>query len=263
MSIWLDPVRRGLDDAVTPVRFFFRDDDVGWGDDRLFRMLDAFDAVSVPIDLAVIPAELSETLARRLALRLAVSEGRLRVHQHGYRHANHETQGRKCEFGPGRAAADQAEDLRAGRQRLLDTFDDRCDPIFTPPWNRCTQVTADLLAAGGYRALSRTVGASQLRLEGLSEIPVSVDWCRWQRSPDGRIGLGREIATCAARGVPVGIMLHHAAMPSGDRMALMELLRLLSEHPNASCIAMASLIAASDHARIGEIVAARLRRPTA
>ena len=38
------------------------------------------------------------------------------------------------------------------------------DPIFTPPWNRCTQATADCLAMLGYRVLSRDATASRLRL---------------------------------------------------------------------------------------------------
>ena len=39
---WLDPLRRALDASPAPATFFFRDDDVGWSDDRLFSLLDLF-----------------------------------------------------------------------------------------------------------------------------------------------------------------------------------------------------------------------------
>ena len=41
-----------------PVPVFFRDDDAGWDDTRLFELLDRFAACSLPVDLAVIPMEL-------------------------------------------------------------------------------------------------------------------------------------------------------------------------------------------------------------
>ena len=40
MTMWLDPLRAALDDTPRPVDFFFRDDDAGWDDERLFAMLE-------------------------------------------------------------------------------------------------------------------------------------------------------------------------------------------------------------------------------
>jgi len=242
MSRWLDPVRRTLDEAAVPIPFFFRDDDGGWDDDRMFGLLDVFEALSIPIDLAVIPAAVSDSLAARLSDRLRSSAGQIRVHQHGYSHSNHEIGGKKCEFGSNRSVADQANDLRMGHRRLIDAFADDCDPIFTPPWNRCTQVTAGLLAAGPYRALSRNSGARQLRLEDLSEISVCVDWCRREVHPEGPAEMGREIAVHASHGAPVGIMLHHARIASKHHAAVTDFLSLLSGHPNAESVSMNSLI---------------------
>ena len=242
VSRWLDPVRRTLDDAAESVPFFFRDDDGGWDDDRLFGLLDVFEALSIPIDLALIPAAVSDSLANRLSARLRSSAGRIRLHQHGYSHANHEIGGKKCEFGPNRSAADQANDLRMGHCRLIEAFSDYCDPIFTPPWNRCIQTTADLLAAGPYRALSRNLGARQLRLGDLSEISVCIDWCRQDVHPESPTEMGREIAVHASHGAPVGIMLHHGSVPSRHHAAVTDLLSLLSGHPNAEIVPMQSLI---------------------
>ena len=46
MSSWLQPVEAALDAAPAPVPVFFRDDDAGWGDERLLALLDAFAARS-------------------------------------------------------------------------------------------------------------------------------------------------------------------------------------------------------------------------
>ena len=74
------------------------------------------------------------------------------LHQHGLAHVNHEREGRKCEFGPSRDAAAQRRDIADGRERLAALLGDRVDPIFTPPWNRCTADTGAVLAELGFAA---------------------------------------------------------------------------------------------------------------
>src|SRR5215510_293069 len=120
MRTWLDPFRQALDAVATPIRFFCRDDDIGWGDDRLFELLDLFATYAVPIDLAVIPRALTPGLARQLCTRVEVASGRIALHQHGFAHVNHEPAGRKCEFGPARSTAMQQHDIALGQQRLHD-----------------------------------------------------------------------------------------------------------------------------------------------
>lgn len=241
MSAWLDPVRRALDGAGAPVTFFFRDDDAGWSDDRLYRLLDVFQRQAIPIDLAVIPTALGDSLARCLVDRLQSSAGRIGLHQHGFSHVNHEVAGRKCEFGPSRGEADQAEDLRAGKRHLEDAMGPVFDPIFTPPWNRCTQATANALASCGYRVLSRDITAPPLQLNDLSELPVCVDWCGAEKRGEGLPWIGRQITEHVTRGIPVGIMLHHAVMSQENRIAVAELLDLLASDGNATCTSMATL----------------------
>jgi len=234
---WLDPIREALDRDRFPAALFFRNDDVGWEDERLLPLLDLFAARSLPLDLAVIPAALADAAAQMLADRCAASGGRLRVHQHGWRHANHESAGRKCEFGPTRSKEDQAADLRAGRDRLQPALGQFADPIFTPPWNRCTQATADMLAAASFRVLSRDAGATPLEGGRLIELPVSVDWDRAVRR-NGYAGLGKALAAGPASHRPVGVMLHHAALDAAALTELAALLDLLAHHDNARCLTM-------------------------
>jgi peptidoglycan/xylan/chitin deacetylase (PgdA/CDA1 family) len=218
---WLDALRHALDTAAS-VRFFFRDDDAGWEDERLYRLLDLFAEHRVALDLAVIPQALSEASAENLRKRW--HSGLLGLHQHGYSHTNHETEGRKYEFGPGRTRAQQRHDLITGRERLAALLGPALEPIFTPPWNRCTETTTACLAELGYRLLSREARAQPLALHGLTELPITVDWLRQHRGEAIRIGQR-----------PVGIMLHHALMDEQDLHGVRELLALLAKYDNVQC----------------------------
>ena len=77
MSAWLDPVRHALDSRATPVAVFVRDDDAGWDDAALARLLDVCATHRAPIDLAVIPAALDDERAAWLLARRDAHPARL------------------------------------------------------------------------------------------------------------------------------------------------------------------------------------------
>jgi hypothetical protein len=248
----LRPLERALDAARAPVTFFFRDDDGGWADLRLRALLDVHEEYGMPVDLALIPDALSPWLIRHLERR-ASRNGLLGLHQHGRAHVNHETTGRKCEFGGSRAAVDQYADIEAGKRRLADAFGGRVDPIFTPPWNRCTQVTVVSLDALGFRVLSRDRGAEALDPLGLVELPVSVDWCGRADARPTLAQLGERIARAAEESSPVGIMFHHAVMDDETHRDVASLFALLARHRNARCARMAALCAQETGASAGAL----------
>jgi peptidoglycan/xylan/chitin deacetylase (PgdA/CDA1 family) len=237
---WLDGVRAALDEADTPRRFFFRDDDAGWRDDRLREVFGCFQAHGIPLDVAVIPAELTPELTRELGAR--VSAGGVRVHQHGYAHVNHELTGRKCEFGPGRTPAAIADDIAEGQRRMRDAFGSHADAVFTPPWNRCEPAVADTLVSLGFEVLSRDSTAPTLDRPDIAEVPVTVDWfghhkgTRWDLDQ-----LGEVIAGSVRRDRAVGVMLHHAVTDETDLEAVDQLLAIVASHPLARPITMMSL----------------------
>jgi peptidoglycan/xylan/chitin deacetylase (PgdA/CDA1 family) len=209
---------------------FFRDDDAGWDDARLFELLALFARHDLPLDLAVIPDELDTGLARALYARP------VGLHQHGFAHVNHEREGRKCEFGPGRDVVDQVRDIVAGQTRMRALLGDRVDPIFTPPWNRCTPDTARALGPLGFEVLSRESGAEPLGEPGLLELPVSVDFVRLDP-----VDAGARIAETIAGGGPVGVMLHHAVMDADLMRRAGELLELVAGHEHARAAGMMEL----------------------
>lgn len=239
MDNWLDPLRAALDVAATPVQFFFRDDDAGWRDDRLDALLDLFGDHGVPIDLAVIPQALTPRLADALLARRTIHKTALGLHLHGFSHANYETAGRKCEFGASRRLAEQMMDIAAGQRRLQGLLGASVDPIFTPPWNRCTQDTVGCLSALGFETLSRNRGAASLELGPLRALDVAVDWLKQKngvRHTPGKIGA--LLAAAAHERGPLGVMLHHAVMDEDDLRLLAELIGLLGRHPHAHCASM-------------------------
>ena len=233
MTDWLDLARVALDTSPGVVPFFFRDDDVGWDDDALWHLLDRVDKHGVHIDLAVIPGDLGGILASGLRDRAA--SGLVHLHQHGFRHLNHETGGRKFEFGPSRAYDAQHADIATGR-KLLDDQLDRClEPIFTPPWNRCTEVTAAVLVDLEFEVLSRDHSAGRFGLDGLCEVPVTVDWfAKGKCGPVSRDELGALVAhrIVGWRG-PVGVMLHHGVTDPEQLELIDELFALVAGHPLA------------------------------
>jgi predicted deacetylase len=245
VSAWLEPLRAALDRAPEPVTVFFRDDDAGWRDDRLRTLLDLFAARDVPIDLAAIPLDATPALAAELCAR--ADAGLVGVHQHGFAHVNHEREGRKCEFGPSRDAEAQLGDIRAGRERLGALFGAALQPMFTPPWNRCTADTGAALLELGVGVLSRDRTAVPLALPGLAELPVQVDWFAKRKGERlGRAAVGEQLGARAAEPAPLGVMLHHAEMEDEDMAATAELLDLVSAHGGARCLSMAAVLAEID-----------------
>ncbi len=236
MKDWLRPVKRVLEIGRESSTVFFRNDDAGWSDDRLFCLLEIFFSHSIPIDLAIIPQALSESLANRLRDHWGEVPSCLGLHQHGFSHDNHELEGRKCEFGPIRSHEEQFHDIQKGKHYLEKHLGEAIDPIFTPPWNRCSPVTAKCLKSLEFKILSRDITAEPISLPGLQEVPVHIDWFRKRKGIRlTRHQLAQSIAGAIESRDPVGIMLHHEPMNAEDFEALDHLLVLLAGSKSIRC----------------------------
>jgi predicted deacetylase len=219
-------VIKALDARVTPLTLFFRDDDAGWSMDALDVMLGRFAEANCPVDLAVIPAVLSEETARHLS-DWRTQHAWIGLHQHGYAHINYEPPGaRKCEFGSARPIERQCADIMIGRERLRNMLGES-DAIFTPPWNRCSRETVSRLGAIGFRGFSADHVVEHAG-DYLAMIPIAFDWDRMRREARLETALADMLAMAEDR---AGIMLHHATLEADDLDQLADFIGLVATHP--------------------------------
>jgi hypothetical protein len=225
----MNRIKQALDARKTPLDIFFRDDDAGWSMAALDAMLQQFAEAGCPVDLAVIPAVLSNATARH------VTDWRNRhpvigLHQHGYAHVNYEADGaRKCEFGSARPIERQCADIMIGRERLQEMIGPT-DPIFTPPWNRCLPETVARMRAIGFRGFSADYVIDQ-GSDLPTMIPITFDWDRMRRGGELEARLAAALDEPAQQ---LGIMLHHATLALDQLHELRCFLNLITAHPAVS-----------------------------
>ncbi len=226
------------------VKVFFRADDIGVPGHNFTRMVNLFLGYRLPLCLAVVPAWL--TRQRWEALEPFAENGGdlLCWHQHGWRHCNHETQGKKQEFGPGRPVSAVARDLERGKQRLEDLLNRRFDRFFTPPWNRCTRETMDCLVKLGFDGISRSAGSRPGPPGMLRDYSINVDLHTRKESAAslGWDAFFSELSQGMATGV-CGIMLHHMRMGEPAFIFLECLLRQMAAEPKINGVTFTTLAA--------------------
>ena len=243
---WLEPVKRALENRRETIKMFFRDDDVGIENTRLFRLLDVFEKFATPLDIAVIPKEVSVKFAESMRRRVLAKPDLVAIHQHGYEHVNHEWENRKCEFGAARSKRQQLQDIADGQRILSHFFDDLPQPIFTPPWNRCTDETSEALCQLGFKILSRESKAEPLKATNLKEIPISIDWFAKRKGiAFTRDEIGLVLANAISAQDQIGIMLHHALMDERERRLLTDMFELFAKFDRIETHSIWSLFAAS------------------
>lgn len=229
--------------AGATLRVFLRADDIGVPSQALGRLLSIFRMQQAPLALAVVPAWLTKPRWQFMQRLGAGNEPHWCWHQHGWRHVNHERQGKKQEFGPARTAALLAADLMRGQKRLETLMGSRFTPIFTPPWNRCSRETLALLKARGYLAVSRAAGALTARPADLPDIPINVD-LHTRRESDAKSalkGLAAELRHASAMGT-CGIMIHHRRMNATAFEFLELMIETLAVHPRVRLVDIRDLV---------------------
>lgn len=199
--------------SKSPAHIFFRADDIGVPGKQFNRLIDLFKRHEVPLSLAVVPIWLTPTRWSALMKICQETSSLWCWHQHGWRHKNHEKQFKKQEFGPSRATAEIESELIRGRTRLKSLMKEHFYPLFTAPWNRCSEETLKLLKNIGYRAVSRSQGARPVSPKKLPDIPVNVDLHtrKETRAADGWKNLLQELGAALSNGF-CGIMIHHQRM---------------------------------------------------
>lgn len=198
-------------DAGLTAELWLRDDDAFEPSARLDRLIGLTAEFSVPVALAIIPADARPGLADRIS-------GEAHIHPvvHGWSHANHAPSWqKKQELGLHRPRATVLNDLKAGFARLSELHGERLVPILVPPWNRIDPGLLDDLPALGFRALS-VFGNNLQSRPGLSIVNTHVDIIDWHAGKACHdhtwlvASLAKELAAArASGGRPVGVLSHH------------------------------------------------------
>jgi hypothetical protein len=207
-----------------PIDVFLRNDDVGREERGLRRLLNLALSRAVPLSLQVIPGLLTDSQARLLHEYKHFFPTLLELNQHGWQHANHESNGTKAEFGLNRDFDRQLDDIARGKTILEQAFADRFHPVFTPPWNRCTEDTMAALDRLGFRVLSRSRGAhTATNGHSFREIPITLDLYSRKHGPGMRPvpELMGDLLHQVDEGVTIGLLLHHPIMEA-DAFAFLE-----------------------------------------
>ena len=241
-SIWrklpsdlLARTQKGIDNACAklganrPGYIFFRDDDVAAPGKQFAQLLELFYQLRNPLNLAVVPAWLTRIRWQSIAAPGRSARDLWCWHQHGWRHANHETSGKNQEFGPARSPATLESDIVRGRRRLENMMGNHFFPVFTPPWNRCDIRTLQLLKKHDFVAVSRSQNPKNSILKGLPDFCVNVDLhTRKDRNAvSGWVDFLAELERGVAAGL-CGIMLHHSLMNTAAFEYLEFLLKMIT-----------------------------------
>jgi hypothetical protein len=247
-----DQLRKALGELQASgrqVKLFFRDDDVDQDEESLRRLFELFILEQVPVNLAVIPGLLTEDAIQLLR---QYHSPLFELNQHGWRHVNHEREGKKCEFGPSRSFEQQLEDIAIGQRRMKEAFGDGWSRVFTPPWNRCTEDTFRALDYLGFEAISKARGKQPLTGYKFREISITLDLYRWQgrptmKSPEKFIS---ELVAQMKELDTIGIMLHHKVMDVKVFSLLERLIETMRNCPNIHFHTFQSLLRAHRKLRL-------------
>ncbi len=236
-------IHDAVSNAHYPSLVFFRADDVAVPGRHFSGLISVFKRHRMPLSMAVVPTWLTRSRWETLHALAGDDPALWCWHQHGYQHKNHESEGKKCEFGESRPAEAIRRDLQKGRDRLADIMGPAFFPAFTPPWNRCGATTLVLLKEMGYYVVSRSQGADPAPPRRLADFSVNVD-LHTRKETDPETGLENlmvELETALKSGF-CGIMIHHQRMNGAALEFLDALLAALRREPGVRPVHMKDLI---------------------
>ena len=134
---------------------YFRIDDISDWEPYMEKMFDYFLPTKIPVNLQVIPGQLTDRCAIKLLDLIRENPGLILIGQHGFEHRNH---GDTCqyEFGNKRTYRQQYNDIARGYLILKRAFKEHFFEMFTPPHNVFNEHTLDICNRLHYKVLSHS-----------------------------------------------------------------------------------------------------------
>ena len=226
-------IDKGLSRGHGRAEIFFRADDIGVPGQQFSLLAQLFRQYQLPLCLAVVPTWISKERFSALQRETGTDSSQWCWHQHGWLHRNHESKGKKQEFGPARSGKKQVEDLKKGQKRLQTILGSSFSPFFTPPWNRCSLETLEGLKLLNFQAVSRSKNAQPAVPAGLADLQINID-LHTRKEPDPEecfTNLLSELSDGIAAGRG-GIMIHHQRMNPAAFDFLSLLLQAVTDTPS-------------------------------
>ncbi len=216
---------------TSPVQVFFRADDIGEMDSNFIQMMQVFAEHAMPLCPALVPQWLTAERWQRISA-LPGGKKLLCWHQHGFAHVNHEQAAKKNEFGDSRSSNAIQRDILAGRVKLEQILGDSFTPVFTPPWNRCSAASMQILQERGFYALSRSINVEPPAPAGMPDLKINID-LHTRRETDPQQGMENLLTECSAALASgrMGFMLHHQRMNTTAFLFLEHLFTAINDCP--------------------------------
>jgi peptidoglycan/xylan/chitin deacetylase (PgdA/CDA1 family) len=229
-----DKLSKSLDawkaDNIRP-KIFIRDDDAEHDQPSLQSLVSLSRRFSIPMLMAAVPEYCDRSLAQAVD-----SSELITVAVHGYSHRNYALPGReRCELCSDRPLDVIMEELKAGRDKLLDIFDGRISNLLVPPWNNIDDGVAEAALDLGFKGIS--VHGWERMTDPMPRVNTHVDLVNWAA---GCVGLGqREIQDSIADQLDVarrlgfkfiGIVSHHRYFSNDDWENFSSIILTLNEH---------------------------------
>ncbi len=236
-------ITKGLANGTGKARLFFRADDIAVPGKQFTQLIESFRDINLPLCLAVVPTWLTPSRFNALQDITGKKSSQWCWHQHGWLHKNHETTGKKQEFGTARSAHKQLQDLQNGKNRLQHIMDESFSLFFTPPWNRCSMDTLNGLHALGFKAISRSRNARPDAPSNLPDLQINID-IHTRKEPDPKQSLNAllsELEQGISSGTG-GIMIHHQRMNQTAFYFLKLLLTTIRATPQIEAVSFSELL---------------------
>ena len=189
------------------INFWFRDDDIGYDDEKLIEMMKFFEKKNINLLLAAIPSAIDLNTKNILS-----KFNNYTIAQHGYSHINYSDV--ECaEFTIDRDPFIVKQEIQLGDDKLRRIFGKKYMKVFIPPWFEIDDNTHKIINELNYMALSN-YWHNQKNKYGMNEINCQVDLIEWEKAwtfGGEEYVLEQILSEISAKNgnCNIGILLHH------------------------------------------------------